>query len=118
MLWVCQALSSPKQRYSWARGDGRRPLPGVRSAGHISKLCRGKRQYLCYTAVPSAGGVQIAGAQPMNVYMCTCTWSTCISGGNLKQFQRYVMSQHWLRTRAFLTMPVKGAPRIENLSQL
>ena len=31
----------------------------------------------------------------------------------------YMMSQRWLRTRAYLTMPVKDATRIENLlSQL
>ena len=34
------------------------------------------------------------------------------------QFQAvpaYMMSQRWLRTRVFLTMPVKDAPRIKNL---
>ena len=41
VLWICQALSPPKQRYSLALVDGRRPLPGdrrlkcSRSAGHI-----------------------------------------------------------------------------------
>ena len=30
-------------------------------------------------------GVQIAVAQHMDVNMCI--WSTCISGGNVKQFQ-------------------------------
>ena len=52
----------------------------------------------------------------MNVNMCT--WSTCISGGNFEAVPFYVMSQPWLRTRAFLTMPVKAAPRIENLLSL
>ena len=47
VLWICQALSPPKQRYSWARVDGRRPLPGVRrlkcplSAGHITDFAEG-----------------------------------------------------------------------------
>ena len=57
------------ERYSWARVDVQIPLPGAGrlkchlSAGHISELCRGKCQYLCYSPVPSAGGVvQIADA--------------------------------------------------------
>ena len=45
-----------------AHVEGRRPLPGVRrlkrplSAGHISELCRGKRQHLCYSPILSAAG--------------------------------------------------------------
>ena len=27
--WICQALILPKQKYSWVRIDGQRPLPGV-----------------------------------------------------------------------------------------
>ena len=64
-------------------------------------------------------GVQIAGAQHINVYMCTCKWSTCIPCGKFEAVPAYGMSQRWLRTRAFLTRPVNDAPRIENfLSQL
>ena len=39
-------LSPPKHRYSCACADGRR-LKCPLSAGHISELCREKRQYLC-----------------------------------------------------------------------
>ena len=129
MLWICQALSPPKQRYSWARIGGRRPLPGVRrlkcplSAGHIYELCRGKLQYLCYSLVPSAGGGGGANSrcithECLDVYMYMVYMYMYVR----RQFEAvpaYVMSQRRLRTRTFLTMPVKDAPRIENLlSQL
>ena len=121
MLWIFQALGPPKQRYSWARVDGWRPFPGVRrlkyplSAEHISELCRGKRQYLCCFPVPSAergGGVwvKITDVKHMNVYMYMVFM---YFGCQFEAVPAYVMSQWWLRTRAFLTM--KDAPRIENL---
>ena len=83
-----QCLSPPKQRYSWARVDGRRPLPWARrlkcplSAGHISNLCRGKRQYLCYSLVPSAGG---GGSNSR------CITDECLQ---FEAVPTYVMSQH------------------------
>ena len=64
-------------------------------------------------------GVKISVAQHINVYMCTCKWSTCIPRGKFEAVPAYGMSQRWLRTRAFLNMPVNDAPKIENfLSQL
>ena len=69
-----------KQRYSWARVDWRRPLPGIRrlkcplSAGHtcISELCSGKRHYLFYSPIPSAGeggGCKGIRHECLHVYM-------------------------------------------------
>ena len=59
-------------------------------------------------------GMQITVAYHIDVNVCTCIWSVCISGGKYEAVPAYVMSQRWLRTRAFLTMPVKDAPRTEN----
>ena len=54
----------------------------------------------------------------MNVTCNMCRWSTFISGGNFEAVPSYVMSQRGLRPRAFLIMPVKDAPRIEDLLSL
>ena len=114
MLWICQASSPPKQRYSWARVDGRRPLPGIQRLnvpevqGIYPSFAEGNVNiFVIPRSQVQGGGVQKAGEKHMNIYMCTGTWSTCISGGKFEAVPAYVMSQRWLRTRVFLTMPVR-----------
>ena len=80
-------------------------LMGVRllkcppSAGHISELCRGKCQNLCYSPVASAGGVGGGSNSKYITYKCLHVYMHMVYLYFRRQFEAvpaYVMSQRWL----------------------
>ena len=114
VLWICQALSLPKQRY-------------ICTPGHV--LMGGDRyQGFDVYNVPLVHGIYPSFAKGKGVnsrtitHECLHVYMYMVYMYFRRQFEAvpaYVMSQRWLRTPVFVTMPVKGAPRIKNLlSQL